>query len=126
MRGDVLAQLNVLTRMSKVQEMEPRAGHLVFIDVPLHKEPLGKFCGRQTRLSLTRQTLCPRPSPLRVPHVHARSNFNSHTPTQWTRPSQIIIVSVALTDAVQRAPRARFRPTDASVVAPMDAARRLS
>jgi hypothetical protein len=38
-----LAQLNVLMRMSKVQEMEPRASHQVFIDVPLHKEPLGKI-----------------------------------------------------------------------------------
>jgi hypothetical protein len=69
MRGDALAQHNVLTRMSKVQERELRASHQVFMDVPLHKEPLGKFCGRQTRLLLTRQTSCPRPSLLQVPRV---------------------------------------------------------
>jgi hypothetical protein len=92
MRGNDLAQLNVLTRMSKVQEMEPRASHQVFIDVPLHKEPLGKFRGRQTRLSLTRQTSCPRLSPHRMPRVHACSNFNDHMPNRWTRPSLTIMV----------------------------------
>jgi hypothetical protein len=34
---DALAQLNVLTRMSKLQESEPKDGQQVFIDVPLHK-----------------------------------------------------------------------------------------
>jgi hypothetical protein len=57
MRGDALAQLNVLTKISKVQEREPRAGHQVFIDVPLHKEPLDRR-GVQ------------RPSHHRVPRVH--------------------------------------------------------
>jgi hypothetical protein len=37
MRGDALAQLNVLTRMSKVPERELRAGQEVFIDILLHK-----------------------------------------------------------------------------------------
>jgi hypothetical protein len=56
MRGDALAQLNVLTSMSNVQELEPRASHQVFIDVPLRIEPLGLLHDRRTRLSLTRQT----------------------------------------------------------------------
>jgi hypothetical protein len=46
MRGDALAQLNVLISMSNVQECSPRAGQQVFIDVLLRKEPLGKFRGR--------------------------------------------------------------------------------
>jgi hypothetical protein len=54
-----LDQLNVLTRMSKVQEWEPRVGHQVFIDVPLRKESLGSLRDQQTRLSLTQQTQRP-------------------------------------------------------------------
>jgi hypothetical protein len=41
MRGDALAQLNVFTRMSKVQEREPRAGHQIFIDIPFSKRAVG-------------------------------------------------------------------------------------
>jgi hypothetical protein len=67
------------------REREPRAGHQVFIDAPLRIEPLGKFRGRQTRLSHHQQTPCPCSSLLRVPHVHTRSNFNGHTPTRRTR-----------------------------------------
>jgi hypothetical protein len=40
MRGDALAQLNVLTSMSNVQENSPRAGQHIYIDVPLRIEPL--------------------------------------------------------------------------------------
>jgi hypothetical protein len=60
MRGDALAQLNVLTRMSKVQESSPRASQHIYIEVPLRKEPLGTMRRRQTRLSHHRQTSCPR------------------------------------------------------------------
>jgi hypothetical protein len=56
MKGDALAQFNVLTRMSKVQKREPKAGHQVFIEVPHQKEPLGSLRDGRTRLSLTRQT----------------------------------------------------------------------
>jgi hypothetical protein len=34
MRGDALAQLNVLTSMSNVQEGEPRVGHQVYRRTP--------------------------------------------------------------------------------------------
>jgi hypothetical protein len=69
MRGDALAQLNVLTRMSKVQESSPRVGQHIYIEVPIRKESLGTLRRRQTRLSHHRQTPCPRLSHMIVPCV---------------------------------------------------------
>jgi hypothetical protein len=46
-----LAQLKMLTRMSKYLEREPKAGQQVFIDVPLRIELLYPYRGHQTRLS---------------------------------------------------------------------------
>jgi hypothetical protein len=46
MREDALAQLNVLTRMLKVQESSLRASQHIYIEVPLRKEPLGTLRGR--------------------------------------------------------------------------------
>jgi hypothetical protein len=74
MRGDALAQLNVLTSMSNVQEYSPRAGQHIYIDVPLRKEPLSSLRERQTRLSHHRQTQCPRLSHMITPRVHELRN----------------------------------------------------
>jgi hypothetical protein len=126
MRGDALAQLNMLISMTNVQGSEPRAGHQVFIDVPLRKEPLGKFCGRQTCLSLSRQMLCPRPSPLRVPRVHACSNFNGRALTDGRVLRSYARASVAPTNVVQKGLKTIHKPTDAFVATSSDAAQRLS
>jgi hypothetical protein len=40
-----LAQLKMLTRMSKCQESSPRAGQHIYIDVPLRIEPLFQNAG---------------------------------------------------------------------------------
>jgi hypothetical protein len=112
MRGDALAQLNVLTSMSNIQEYSPRAGQHIYIDVSLRIEPLSKFHGRQTRLSLTRQIPCLRPSPLRVPRVHGVFKFQWSIPTDRCVLRSRALASVAPSNAVQKGLKPRGAATD--------------
>jgi hypothetical protein len=75
MRGDALAQLNVLTRMSKVQEKKPRASHQVFIDVPLRKEPLFQNAGSTDASVATQQTQHPASVAHEAATCPTQSNF---------------------------------------------------
>jgi hypothetical protein len=101
MSEDALAQLNVLTGTSKVQEWEPRAGHQVFIEVPLRKEPLGSLRDRRTCLSLTRQTRRPASVAPLCAMCPRASNFNG--PERLKPREAATDASVAsATDAAQR------------------------
>jgi hypothetical protein len=115
MRGDALAQLNVLTSMSNVQARETRASHQVFIDVPLQKESLSSLCGRQTRLSHHRQTMCPRLSHTIAPCVHKLRILNGRVLTDGR-----VLRSYA------RELKTVHKPTDTSAAMPSDVVQRPS
>jgi hypothetical protein len=62
-----LAQLKMLTSMSRYQECSPTAGQHIYIDVPLRIESLYTGRGHQTRLSPLQQTR----HPTSVTRMHA-------------------------------------------------------
>jgi hypothetical protein len=82
---------------------------------------VSKFRGRQTRLSLTRQTSCPRPSPLRVSRVHGVFKFQRSIPIDRRVCRSCTRASVAPSNAVQKGPATDFNLMDAAVTMPSDA-----